>query len=124
LVLADIGYGALWLTLAAGLWATLASIIGVRARRPELAVSARNALFVTAGLSTLSTILLFVLLLNHGFEVRYVYEHVSTYLEPAYVLAAFWAGLEGSQLLWLWMLALITAVLVWRPPTWDRELRP
>ena len=39
-------------------------------------------------------------------------------------LAAFWAGLEGSQLLWLWLLAILVAVLVWRPPTWDRELRP
>jgi cytochrome c-type biogenesis protein CcmF len=127
LVLADIGYGALLLILAAALWAAVSSVLGARpsdARRPEMLASARNALLVTAGLSTLSAILLFVLLFNHAFEVRYVYEHVSTYLEPAYVLAAFWAGLEGSQLLWLWMLAVFSAVLVWRRPTWDRNLRP
>ncbi len=100
------------------------AVAGAQQRRPELVASARNALLVTAGLSTLSAILLFVLLLGHNFEVRYVYEHVSTYLKPAYVLAAFWAGLEGSQLLWLWMLTIFTAVLVWRRPTWDRELRP
>ena len=124
MLLADIGYGVLLLTLAAALWAGVASIIGVWRRRPELVASARNALFVTAGLSTLSAILLLVLLFSHEFEVRYVYEHVSTYLKPAYVLAAFWAGLEGSQLLWLWMLTIFVAVLVWRRPTWDRELRP
>jgi cytochrome c-type biogenesis protein CcmF len=124
LVLSDIGYGALWLTLAAAAWATVASVVGVRHRRPELVASARSALLVTAALSTLSAILLLILLFTHQFEVRYVYEHVSTYLKPAYVLAAFWAGLEGSQLLWLWMLTVFTGLLVWRRPTWDRELRP
>jgi cytochrome c-type biogenesis protein CcmF len=124
LVLADIGYGALSLTLAAALWATVASFVGVRQQRPELVASGRNAMLVTAGLSTLATILLMILLFDHNFEVKYVYEHVSTYLKPVYVLAAFWAGMEGSQLLWLWMLAIFSAMLVLRRPTWDRDLRP
>ena len=124
MVLSDIGFGTLLLTLAAGLWAAVASVMGVRQRRPELVASARNALLVTAGLSTLSVILLLILLFTKNFQVNYVYEHVSTYLKPAYVLAAFWAGLEGSQLLWLWMLALIAGALVWRRATWDQELRP
>ena len=124
MLLSDIGYGAIVLTLAASLWAMVASVLGARRHLPELVSSARNALLVTAALSTLSAGVLFVLLFGHNFEVRYVYEHVSTYLKPAYVLAAFWAGLEGSQLLWLWMLATFVALLVWRRPTWDRELRP
>jgi cytochrome c-type biogenesis protein CcmF len=124
LVLSDIGYGALLLTLAAGLWATVASFVGARQRRPELVHSARNAMLVTGGLSTLAAGLLLILLLTHNFQVKYVYEHVSTYLKPAYVLAAFWAGMEGSQLLWLWLLAIFSALLVLRRPTWDRELRP
>jgi len=124
LLLSDIGYGTLLLTLAAGLWATVAAVVGARQRRPEMLASARNALLVTAALSTLTVVLLLALLLMKDFQVRYVYEHVSTYLKPAYVLAAFWAGLEGSQLLWLWMLAICAAAVVWRPATWDRELRP
>lgn len=124
MLLSDIGYGAIVLTLAASLWAMVASVLGARRHLPELVGSARNALLVTAALSTLSAGVLFILLFSHNFEVRYVYEHVSTYLKPAYVLAAFWAGLEGSQLLWLWMLAIFVALLVWRRPTWDRELRP
>ena len=124
MVLSDIGYGGLLLTLAAALWAGVASLMGVRQRRPELLASARRGLLLTAGLSTLSAVLLCILLFSHDFEVRYVYEHVSTYLKPAYVLAAFWAGLAGSQLLWLWMLTVFTAMVVLRRPTWDRELRP
>jgi len=123
-ILSDIGYGTLLLTLAAAVWATAAAALGAWNRRPELLASARNALLVTAALTTLAAAVLLVLLFSHEFGVRYVYEHVSTYLKPAYVLAAFWAGMEGSQLLWLWMLALITGVLVLRKPTWDRELRP
>ena len=124
MLLSDIGYGALLLTLAAAVWAAIASFLGAQRRRPELVASARNALLVTAALSSVSAVLLLVLLLTHDFEVRYVYEHVSTYLKPAYVLAAFWAGLEGSQLLWLWMLTIFTAALVLRRSTWDKELRP
>jgi cytochrome c-type biogenesis protein CcmF len=124
LLLSDIGYGALLLTLAAAVWAAIASVVGARRRRPEMINSARHALLVTAGLSTLSTILLLILLVTRDFQVRYVYEHVSTYLKMSYVLSAFWAGMEGSQLLWLWMLAIVTALLVLRRPTWDRGLRP
>jgi cytochrome c-type biogenesis protein CcmF len=124
LLLSDIGYGAIVLTLVASLWAAVASVIGARRHLPELVGSARNALLATAALSTLSAGVLFILLFGHNFEVRYVYEHVSSYLKPAYVLAAFWAGLEGSQLLWLWMLAIFVALLVLRRPSWDRELRP
>lgn len=124
MILTEIGYGSLLLALAAALWATLASFLGARQQRPELIASARNALFVTAGLSTLAAIALLALLLTKNFSVAYVHDHVSTYLRPAYVLAAFWAGMEGSQLLWLWMLAVFTALLLLRRPTWDRQLRP
>ena len=124
MILADLGYGALTLTLAVAVWAATAALMGTWRRRPELLVSARNALLVTAGLTTLASALLLVLLFSHSFQVQYVYEHVSSYLKPAYVLSAFWAGLEGSQLLWLWMLALFTGIAVLRRPTWDRELRP
>ena len=124
MILTEIGYGTLLLALAAALWATIASILGARRQQPELVASARNALFVTAGLSTLAAIVLLALLLTKNFGVAYVHDHVSTYLRPAYVLAAFWAGMEGSQLLWLWMLAIFTALLVLRRPTWDRQLRP
>ena len=124
MILTEIGYGALLLALAAALWASIASILGARQQRPELVASARNALFVTAGLSTLAAIALLALLLTKSFGVAYVHDHVSSYLRPEYVLAAFWAGMEGSQLLWLWMLAICTALLVLRRPTWDRQLRP
>lgn len=127
MLLADIGYGVLWLTLAVALWATITAMLGGVQRRPELVASARYALLVTAGLSTLAVALLLALLFRHELGVRYVYEHVNIYLRPAYLLSAFWAGLEGSQLLWLWLLALLAALLVLRPGSrdaWDQELRP
>lgn len=128
MILADIGYGALLLTLAVAAWAAIAALMGAQSHRPELVASARNGLLVTAGLSTLAVVALLILLLTHNFQVQYVYEHVSSYLAPAYVLSAFWAGMEGSQLLWLWMLALFSALLVLgrleSGPAWDRELRP
>jgi cytochrome c-type biogenesis protein CcmF len=123
-ILTEIGYGALLLVMAAGLWAAVSAVLGARRGRPDLVLSARNALLAMAALSTLAAIVLLILLFRHSFAVSYVYEHVSTYLKPPYVLSAFWAGLAGSQLLWLWLLSIFTAALVLRRPTWDREMRP
>jgi cytochrome c-type biogenesis protein CcmF len=123
-MLTDIGYGALALTLVAALYAAGMAFWGGQQRRPALVVSARNALLATAGLTTLATVMLLVLLLRREFQVEYVAAHVSSYLPLEYVLSALWAGLEGSQLLWLWLLAMCTLPVVLSRASWDRELRP
>lgn len=124
MILTELGYGALWLVMAAALWAAATAWLGARRQRPDLVLSARNALLAAAALATVAAGALLVLLLTRSFAVAYVHDHVSSYLRPAYVLSAFWAGLSGSQLLWLWLLAILTAALILRRPTWDRELRP
>ncbi len=75
-------------------------------------------------LTTLASALLFYLLLSHNFQIEYVYEHTSTYLPTPYLLSAFWAGQEGSLLLWLLFLSILTLIVtIWRKREQD-ELRP
>ena len=109
----DIGYAALALTLAVTLYAATAAVVGARRGYPELIISARNGLIAAAGLTTLAALVLFYLLLARQFEVAYVYEHVSTHLPVLYTISAFWAGEEGSLLLWLWFLSLLTLGVVY-----------
>jgi len=62
----------------------------------------------------------------------YVYEHVSTYQPTVYTLSAFWAGQEGSLLLWLWLLTIFSALIALLPrrggneggANWNQELKP
>lgn len=47
-----------------------------------------------------ASIVLFYVILNHYFEYNYVWQHSSMALELKYAISCFWAGQEGSFLLW------------------------
>lgn len=64
-----------------------------------------RSVYLAAGLPLLIAVLfLFVAFLAHRFEYTYVYENSSLDLPLAYLVSAFWAGQQGSFLLWLFML--------------------
>lgn len=45
--------------------------------------------------------LLFYMLLNHMYEFHYVFKHSNDIMPLKYILSCFWAGQEGSFLLWV-----------------------
>ncbi|MGM0705444.1 MAG: heme lyase CcmF/NrfE family subunit [Bacteroidota bacterium] len=58
---------------------------------------------MTAGILVASGILWY-LLLNHQYQYAYVYQQTSNDLPLRYLISAFWAGQEGSFLLWALMM--------------------
>ena len=122
--MADVGYWALVLALAGSVYAAAAAVLGARRRYPELIVSARNAMLAVGGLVTVAAVVLFYLLLTRDFNIKYVYEHVTSYQSTLYNVSALWAGLEGSQLLWLWLLSVCAVAVAVRQRSWDSALRP
>lgn len=101
----DIGYGALLLTFLSAGYALIALIVGIRRRYPELIHSGKNGLKLAGLWTFVASLALLCLLLDQQYQVRYVYEHVSSVMRLEYVLSAFWAGQEGSLLLWQLLLA-------------------
>lgn len=98
---------ALLFTLA-GLW--LAVLGGVKSD-PRATEGARRSVWVVFGFVTLSLVILEVALLRDDFSVRYVAEH-SMRVSPTWVkVTTLWAALEGSILLWAWILSLYAFVL-------------
>ena len=106
------GYWALALTFVVSLYVGVTSILGARKRNDALIKSARNGALVAAVTATAASAALIVLLLTRSLGVKYVYEHVSSYLPTPYLISAFWAGQEGSLLLWLWLVTLTTGTMV------------
>lgn len=49
---------------------------------------------------------LFYLIVNHCFEYAYVYQHSSALMPSKYIISSFWAGQEGSFLLWAFFIGL------------------
>jgi len=121
---ADVGFWALVLTLVVSLYVAVASVLGARKRSGDLLESARNGAFAAAVTATAASVILIVLLLTQDMSVRYVYEHVNSHLPTVYRLSAFWAGQEGSLLIWLWMVALLTVIMVVSKRVWNEPRGP
>ena len=99
--------GALLFTLV-GLWL---AVVGGARNDPRATEGARRSVWVVFGFLTLALIVLEVALLRDDFSVRYVAAH-SMRVSPTWVkVTTLWAALEGSILLWAWILSLYAFVL-------------
>ena len=118
--MAELGYGAILLTLALALY-TLVAAWGF-GRRNDTAdgISVRNSALLGAATCTVAVASLLGLLLTRDYGVKYVYEHVNHYLPFGYTVSAFWAGQEGSLLLWLWFVSLFSLVVAIQKRAWGR----
>ncbi len=97
--------------------AAAASVIrGFRAGLSWMRLLAYAALACAA----LSSLLLLGLILAQRYDVSYVYQYTSRDLALGYRLAAFWAGPQGSFLLWLLLAAILTVLQIRR----SRQLEP
>jgi len=72
----------------------------------------RRGMGVLSLVLTVSGAALMTALVNSDFRLAYVAEHTERALPVGYKIAAFWAGQEGSLLLWAWMLAVMSALFV------------
>lgn len=68
-----------------------------------------SAIFVTA-----ASLLLWYLIFENDFTVEYVAAYSSTQLPTIYKVSAFWAGQQGSFLLWLLIHAAVGTILTFR----------
>ncbi len=67
-----------------------------------------RSLFILHLLSiTAAGVVLYILLFGFHYEFAYVWAHTASYLDTKYIVAAFWAGQEGSFLLWVFLEALL-----------------
>ena len=66
-----------------------------------------SSLFVIA-----ASAILWVLLLDHRYEYAYVYQQSSNDLPLHYLISTFWAGQEGSFLLWILMMCGVGGALI------------
>jgi len=119
--MATVGTWALVLALAVSAYTAVAAALGARKQNAALLESVRNGVWLGVAWSTVASGILLFLLLSRDFAVRYVYEHTSSDLPLAYTLSAFWAGQEGSLLLWLWFVTVLSAVLAWQR-AWNQRL--
>ncbi|MGH2393858.1 MAG: cytochrome c biogenesis protein CcsA, partial [Candidatus Limnocylindria bacterium] len=112
-MVANVGYIAIVLALAASIFATAAFVIGARHADPRLLATARNAVYATFVLSLFASYVMVLLLVRHDFSVAYVARHNSTTTPLFYSIISLWAALEGSILFWGLILTGFSALVLY-----------
>ncbi len=118
-----IGEIGLWLALIIAEVTVLLYVNGIYRKQPNLFSLGKKGVWAICGLLTLSSIWLFYLILSRDFQTAYVASYTSRNLSLIYTIAAFWAGSEGSLLLWAWLLSIFTVAVVMTEKEKD-ELTP
>ncbi len=122
LSLSQLGSGSAYLALALAVYAAIAGAVGAVRRDARLQTSARLAAVAGFFAVTTAVVTMQAALLSDDFTVRYVAE-TSRSTSPLWVkIATMWAALEGSILLWAWLLSGYTALLAAVAP--NTKLRP
>ncbi len=120
----EIGYFSLIFALMFAAYSGLSSIFGVKGQRGELVASSENAAIAVWGFLTLASVALVYALVSRDFQVEYVAQYTNRSLPLIYTLTAFYAGQEGSLLLWAWLLSLFSSIVIWQNREKNRELLP
>jgi cytochrome c-type biogenesis protein CcmF len=106
------GVAAMWGALLSGL-ACVGTYFAVDRGRRDLLPLARAMYAAYATCVIVCSAILMTLLLQHRFDVAYVNSYSSTELPFHFLLSTFWAGQEGSFLLWCFWGSII-GFFVWR----------
>jgi cytochrome c-type biogenesis protein CcmF len=112
-MIANLGFGALIITLLVSLYGIFASVYGLRLKKPAWVDSARNAMLLTFPLLTITAVSIIFLLVTDHYEVEYVAN-----------VTALWGGQAGSLVFWSWLMAAFASAVTLRKWDRDREFLP
>ena len=110
----EIGYAITVVALALAVWGAVAAVTGARGGPAALLATAERA---AVGVWTLITAAMLVLIhafLTFDFSIRYVASNTNRGTPFYYRITALWGALEGSIILWAWMLGLYALIVVLR----------
>jgi cytochrome c-type biogenesis protein CcmF len=122
--MADLGRGLIFLALAVSVYGAIAALYGARTGRPEWVASGRRAVYALAFLTTGAFAVLEIAFLRSDFSLSVVQSHSSTTTPTFYKAAAAWSSQEGSLLLWLWLLGLWSALVLFLTRHRMRDVQP
>lgn len=108
LIAGNLGKIFIYLSILAGLASLFFYIKILRKGSDDIKIkNLGRAFFYLQSMSVLLTgLILLYLILGHNFEYAYIYKHSSVFMPAKYIISSFWAGQEGSFLLWATLISL------------------
>jgi cytochrome c-type biogenesis protein CcmF len=120
----NLGVLAILIALCLSVYSVLGSVVGAWRRKPFLLLSAERAVYSIWALVTVASGLLVYALMAGDFRLAYVCAHTNRAMPALYKFSAWWGGQDGSLLLWSWLLACYSAVVVFTNRRRHRRIMP
>ncbi|HEX4592938.1 MAG TPA: heme lyase CcmF/NrfE family subunit [Bryobacteraceae bacterium] len=120
----NIGALSILLAFCFAIYAVIGSVAGKVKKNAFLVVSAERAVYSVWILLTIASGLLIYSLIVGDFRLGYVAAHTDQSMPNIYKFTAWWGGQEGSLLLWAWILATYSAVVVFMNRRKFRDMMP
>jgi len=123
-VTATIGHASVVIAFLLALWGMIAPIIGSRTGRERFFATTRAAILGQFLLVTLASSSLIYALVTTDFSIKYVAFNTTRATPIYYRVTGLWGALEGSLLLWEWILIIFSGLVAWIYKDRHRELMP
>jgi cytochrome c-type biogenesis protein CcmF len=123
-VTATVGHSSIVLALVCALWGVLSPILSARLGHERYFAAARAAILGQFLLVTLAAASLIFALVTVDFSIRYVAFNTTRATPIYYRITGLWGALEGSLLLWEWILIIFSAIVTWVYSQRHRDLMP
>jgi cytochrome c-type biogenesis protein CcmF len=122
--MAAFGTLTLLIALVVATYSGVISLIGARRGNRRFIESGRAGVYALAGVLGLSSVALVYAFVTHDYSIKYV-QHYSDASSPLfYQITAYWGGLDGSILWWVFLLSVFSAIAVYSNRHRHRELLP
>ncbi len=124
---ANIGYGALLLAFLFALWGIIAPILGswgFSTEKSRFLPTVRAAILGQFILVTIASSTLIYALVTTDFSIKYVVFNTTRATPFYYRVTGLWGALEGSLLLWEWILIIFSGLVAWIYKDRHHELMP
>jgi cytochrome c-type biogenesis protein CcmF len=122
--MAAFGTLTLLIALVVATYSGVISLIGARRGNRRFIESGRAGVYALAGVLGLSSVALVYAFVTHDYSIKYV-QHYSDASSPLfYQITAYWGGLDGSILWWVFLLSVFSAIAVYTNRHRHRELLP
>jgi cytochrome c-type biogenesis protein CcmF len=118
-VTATLGQTSIFLALLFAVWGVISPILACRGGSERYFALTRMAILAQFALVTLAAACLIYGLVTTDFSIRYVAFNTNRATPVYYRVTGLWGALEGSLLLWEWILIIFSGLVAWI--YWDRQ---
>jgi len=122
--MAAFGTLTLLIALVVATYAGVASLVGARRGNRRLIASGRAGVYALAAVLGLSSVALLYAFVSHDYSIKYVHHYSDAASPLFYQITAYWGGLDGSILWWVFLLSVFSAIAVYMNRNRHRELLP